>query len=68
MLEVAEGRRAEREDGRADLCVRNDLDAEDVGEAGPAVRAEGAEDEIFSFLVEDEDAGDHSGGLELLLR
>lgn len=52
--------RAEREDGGADLCIGYHLDAEDVGEAGPAVVAKGAEDEILAFLVEDEDAGEHS--------
>ena len=59
MFDVAEGGGAEREDRRADLRIRDDLDAEDVGEPGPAVVAEGAEDEVFAFLVEDKDAGDH---------
>ena len=59
MLQVAERRRAEREDGRADLRIGDDLDAEDVGEAGPTVLPEGAEDKVFAFLVEDEDSGDH---------
>lgn len=53
MLDVAERCGAEGEDGRADLGVGDDLDAKDVGEAGAAVVAEGAEDEVFSFLVED---------------
>ena len=62
MFDMAEGRGAEREDRGADLRVGDHLDAEDVGEAGPAVVAEGAEDEIFALLVEDEDAGEHFGG------
>ena len=53
MLDMAEGRGAESEDGGADLGVGDDLNAEDVGEAGAAVVAEGAEDEVFAFLVED---------------
>ena len=44
VLDMAEGGRAEGENGRAHLGVRDDLDAEDVGEARAAVVAEGAED------------------------
>jgi hypothetical protein len=58
---MAEGGRAERQDGRAHLGVGDDLDAEDVGEARAAVVAEGAEDEVLALLVEDEDAGEHGG-------
>lgn len=59
VLDVAEGGAAEGEDGRPDLGVRDDLDAEDVGETGPAVVPKGAEDEVLALLVEDEDAGQH---------
>ena len=59
---MAEGGGAEGEDGRAHLGIRNDLDAEDVGEARAAVVAEGAENEVLALLVEDEDAGEHGGG------
>ena len=37
------------------------MDAEDICEAGAAVGTVGAENEVFAFLVEDEDAGDHLG-------
>ncbi len=60
---MAEGCAAESEDGGADLGVRDDLDAEDVCEAGAAVVAKGAEDEVFALLVEDEDAGEHLRGM-----
>lgn len=56
---MAERCRAQGENGRAHLWVGDDLDAEDVGESGAAVVAEGAENEVFAFLVEDEDAGEH---------
>lgn len=56
---MAERRRPQRQDGRAHLRIRDDLDAEDVCEARAAVVAECAEDEVFTFLVEYEDAGDH---------
>jgi hypothetical protein len=58
---MAEGGRAERQDGRAHLGVGDDLDAEDVGEARAAVVAEGAEDEVLALLIEDKDAGEHGG-------
>ena len=35
------------------------MDAEDICEPRPAVVAEGAENEVFAFLVEEEDAGEH---------
>ena len=44
MLDVREGGGAEGEDGGADGRVGDDLDAEDVGEAGAAVLSVGAED------------------------
>lgn len=56
---MAERRRSQRQNGRAHLGVGNDLDAEDVGQARPAITAKGAEDEILAFLVEDENAGEH---------
>lgn len=59
---MAERRGAERQDRRAHLCIRYYLDAEDVGEAGAAVVAEGAKDEVFALLVEYKDAGEHGGG------
>jgi hypothetical protein len=62
VLNMAERRGAEREDRRAHLCIRYYLDSEDVGEAGAAVVAEGAKDEVFALLIEYEDAGEHDGG------
>lgn len=64
VLHMTERCAAEREDGRADLRVRDDLDAKDVREAGAAVLTEGAEDEVLTFLIEDEDAGEHGRKLE----
>ena len=61
VLDMAEGGRTERQNGRAHLRVRDDLDAEDVGQTGAAVIAKGPEDEVLSLLVEDEDAGKHLG-------
>lgn len=56
---MAKGGAPEGQDGRAHLGVGDDLDAEDVGETGAAVVAEGAEDEVLALLVEDEDARQH---------
>lgn len=56
---MAERCRPQGEDGRAHLGVGNDLDPEDIGEAWTAVIAEGSKDEVFAFLVEDEDSGEH---------
>ena len=64
---MAERCRAQGENGRAHLWVGDDLDAEDVGESGAAVVAEGAENEVFAFLVEDEDAGEHGVFISLSL-
>lgn len=61
VLDMAEGGAAQGQDGRAHLRVADDLDAEDIGEAGAAVVAKGAEDEVLALLVEDEDAGEHGG-------
>ncbi|KAL8288318.1 hypothetical protein RB601_004651 [Gaeumannomyces tritici] len=52
VLYMAEGGAAQRQDGRADLGVGDDLDAEDVGEARAAVVAEGAEDQVLALLVD----------------
>lgn len=57
---MTEGCGAESKDGRADLSIGDDLDAEDVGKAGAAVVAKGAKDEVLTFLIEDENAGKHS--------
>jgi hypothetical protein len=61
VLDMAEGGGAESQDGRADQRVGDDLDAEDIGETWAAVVAEGAKDEVFALLVEDEDTRDHVG-------
>jgi hypothetical protein len=63
VLDMAEGGGAEGEDGRAHLGIRYNLDAEDVGEARAAVIAEGAENQILALLIENEDAGEHGGGV-----
>lgn len=60
MLDMAESGEAESEDWGANLGIGDDLDAEDVGEAGSAVVSKGAEDQIFALLVEDQYAGEHS--------
>ncbi len=64
VLHMAERGRPQCEDGRADLCVGDDLDAEYVGEAWAAVVAEGAKYEVLALLVEDENAGEHVGSEE----
>ena len=45
------------------LSVGDNLDSEDVGEAGTAIVAESAKDEVFALLVEDQDARQHGGGI-----
>lgn len=63
MLYMRECSRPEREDGRAHLRVGDDLDAEDVGEpVAPAVIPELPEDEVLTFLVEEEDPAEHYCG------
>jgi hypothetical protein len=52
VLDMAECRRAEREDGRPDLRVGYYLDAEHVGEPWAAIIAKGTEDEVLTLLVE----------------
>lgn len=59
MLHMAESRRAQGQYRRADRRIGDNLDSEDVGEAGTAIVAEGAEDEVLAFLVEDENAREH---------
>jgi hypothetical protein len=63
VLDMAERGAPQRQDGRAHLRVADHLDAEDVGEPRAAVVAEGAEDQVLALLVEDEDPGEHLGGL-----
>lgn len=53
MFDMAESCASKGKDRRADLGVRDYLDAEDVGETGTAVVAEGAEYEVFALLIED---------------
>ncbi len=57
MLDMAECRRSEGEDRRANLCIGDDLDAEDVCKPWAAIISKGAEDKILAFLVEDENPG-----------
>ena len=59
---MAKCRGSKRQDGRPNLGVGYDLDAEDVGEPRAAIVAEGAEDEILALLVEDQDTREHCGG------
>lgn len=56
---MAESGRAKSQDGRADLSIGDDLDAEDVCKSGPTVGTECTEDEILALLVEDEDTAEH---------
>lgn len=62
---MAESRGAQSQNRGSHLRVRDDLDAKDVGQTGAALSAEGAEDEVFAFLVEEENAGEHVGMLLL---
>jgi hypothetical protein len=59
MSRVAEGGASESKNWRANGGVRDDLDAEDVSEAGATVGSKGSEDEILAFLIEDQNAGYH---------
>lgn len=56
---MAEGCRPESEDRRADLCIGNHLDAEDVCESWAAIISKRAEDESLAFLIEDENTRKH---------
>ena len=58
---MAEGRAPEGKNGRSDLRVADDLDAEYVGESRAHVLAEGSQDEQFALLVEEEDSREHGG-------
>lgn len=55
VLDMAEGRRAQGQDRRADLRIGDDLDAEDVGKARAAVATEGAKYEVLALLIEHKD-------------
>ena len=59
MFDMAESGRAERKDWGADLSIGDDLYAKDIGEAGSTVITKGTEDEVFTFLIEDEDTREH---------
>lgn len=59
MFHMAEGCAAERKDRGTDGGVADDLDAKDVGEAGATILTVGAKDEVFTFLIEDQEAGYH---------
>jgi len=56
---MAESGGAESEDGRPDLSIGDDLDAEDVCQSWSAIRTKGAEDKVLAFLIEDKDAAEH---------
>lgn len=60
MFDMAEGRRAEGEDWRAYLGIRDDLNPEYICKSWSAVVAESAEYEVFAFLVKDQYARQHS--------
>ena len=51
---MAESRRSEGENGRADLCVGDDLDAEDVCKPWATIVSKGAKNEVLALLIEDE--------------
>lgn len=59
MLHMTESRASQRQDRTPNRRIANNLDAKDIREAWTTVVAEGAKDEVFAFLVEDEDAGEH---------
>jgi hypothetical protein len=61
---MAEGGRAKGENGRAYLGVGDDLNSEHIGKSRAAIVAEGAKDEVLTFLVEDKDSGEHGGDVE----
>ena len=65
VLNMAESCRAQGQDGRPDLGVRDDLNAKDISKARAAILSKGAEDQILPFLIEDEDTGKHVGGAGL---
>ena len=59
MLHMTKSRASQRQDRTPNRRIANNLDAKDIREAWTTVVAEGAKDEVFAFLVEDEDAGEH---------
>lgn len=61
MLHMTKRRASKRQDRAPNRRIADNLDAKDIREAWATVVAEGAEDEVFAFLVEDEDAGEHLG-------
>lgn len=52
VLDMAEGGAAQSQDRRTNLGIGDDLNAEDIGETGSTVVAEGSKDEVFTFLIE----------------
>lgn len=59
MLHMTKRRASQRQDRAPNRRIANNLDAKDISQPWATVVAEGAEDEVFAFLVEDEDAGEH---------
>ena len=57
MSDVTETCAAEREKRTADHGVRDDLDAEDIGQSWATIIAKRSKDQIFPFLIENQDAG-----------
>lgn len=64
MSDVGKGCRPEGQYGRPDIDVGNDLDSKYVCEARATIGPERTEDEVFAFLVEDKNAGEHYCGRE----
>ena len=58
---MAEGGAAQRQDGRANLSIGDDLDAENIGKARATVVAKGSKDEVFAFLIEYQNPRQHFG-------
>lgn len=65
MTDVEEAGAAKGYDGGTNVWVGDYLDAEDVCDAAAEIVAEKAGDEDFSFLVKDEEGGNHVGGSPL---
>lgn len=59
MANMRERSRTKSENGRAHIHVGDYLDAEDVCKAGATIGAEGAEDEVFTLLIEYKDPRNH---------
>ncbi|KAI6851666.1 clathrin adaptor, mu subunit [Hortaea werneckii] len=62
VLDMAECGGSESQNGRANLSIGYDLDAEDVGETRAHVLAEGTHDEQLALLIEEQHAGEHGDG------